>query len=279
MGDPMDDNATVESRKVWDSVAEAWDRERAFLNERERPVTERMLAALGVRAGDRILELCAGPGEVGLILAALHPGASVLITDFSPRMVSAATAAAAGRGLANVEVRLMDAQEIDLPDASVDGVLCRYGLMLVPHIPEAFGGVRRVLRPGRVLAYTTWAAPEANPWMTIVGATLVQLGLFQPPDGGDGFPLRDEESNVDVARAAGFEHVVWEPVDLTLSFPTFGRYWELTTGVAGPIAQVIKGLSDDQRDAVRAQVEEYAAAFRTGDALSFPSRRNLIRAW
>jgi len=274
----MDDDATVESRKVWDSVAEAWDKERAFLNERERPVTERLLEALGVQAGDRILELCAGPGEVGLTLAARHPEARVLITDFAPRMVEAASAAAAGRGLGNVELRLMDAQDIDLPDASVDGVLCRYGLMLVPHIPEAFAGIRRVLRPGRILAYTTWAPPEMNPWMTILGATLMQRGHFQPPEGAQGFPLGDEASNLDVARAAGFEDVSWEPVDVTLRFPTFQRYWELTTGVAGPLVGIVKGLPDDEREAVRAQIEEYAAPFRTDGGLSFPSRRNLIRA-
>lgn len=275
----MNDDATLESRKVWDSVAEGWDKERAFLNERERPVTERMFDALGVRAGDQILELCAGPGEVGLTLAARQPEASVLITDFAPGMVAVASTAAAGRGLDNVEIRLMDAQEIELPDASVDGVLCRYGLMLLPHIPEAFAEVRRVLRPGRTLVYTTWAPPEMNPWMTIIGVTLVQRGHFQPPDGGEGFPLRDEASNIAVARAAGFEQVIWEPVDVTLRYPTFQRYWEMSTAVAGPLVQIVKGLPDHEREAVRAQVEESAAAFRTDGGLSFPSRRNLIRAW
>jgi len=275
----MDDDATAESRKIWDSVAPGWEKEQAFINKAERPVTDRMFEALGVQPGDRILELCAGPGRIGLTLAAQHPEAHVVISDFAPRMVAAAFAAATEQGLGNAEVRTIDAQEIDLPDASVDGVLCRYGLMLLPHIPEAFSEIRRVLRPDRALTYTTWAPPETNPWMTIVGATLVQQGHFQPPDGGEGFPLRDEESNTTVARAAGFDHVAWEPVDHTLSFPTFQRYWELTMEVAGPLVQVIKGLSDDQRDAVRAQVEDYVAPFRTDDGLSFPSRRNFIRAW
>ena len=275
----MNDDATNESRKVWDALAPAWDRERAFINERERPVTERMHAALGVQAGDTILELCAGPGEVGITLAAAHPEVRVLITDFAPGMVEAASVAAHQWSLANVECRLMDAQDIDLADASVDGVLCRYGLMLVPHIPEAFAEVRRVLRPGRTLTYTTWGAPETNPWMMIFGATLVQRGHFQPPEGGEAMPLADEAANAAVARAAGFDHVAFEPVDLPFAFPSFQRYWDLATGVAGPMVEIVKNLPDDERQAVRAQVEEYAAPFRTEAELVFPSRRNLVRAW
>src|SRR5260370_9262839 len=167
----MNDDATIESRKIWDSLAPAWNRERAFINERERPVTERIIEALGVRAGDTILELCAGRGEVGLTLAARHPEVRILITDFAPGMVDAASSAAQERGLGNVECRLIDAQDIHLPDASVDGVLCRYGLMLVPHIPEAFSEVRRVLRARPAPCYTPRAPPETNPRMMVFPAT------------------------------------------------------------------------------------------------------------
>src|SRR5712691_9172352 len=150
----MGDQATDESRQIWDSVAAGWEKERAFINELERAVTERMHEALGVRPGDTILELCAGPGEVGLRLAEQHPDVQVLLTDFAPGMVHAAANEANRRGLTNVECRAMDAQDIDLPNGSVDGVLCRYGLMLVPDIAKAFSEVRGVLRKGRVLAYT-----------------------------------------------------------------------------------------------------------------------------
>ena len=169
----MGDQATDESRQIWDSVAAGWEKERAFINELERAVTERMHEALGVRPGDTILELCAGPGEVGLRLAEQHPDAHILITDFAPGMVQAATNEAEQRGVKNVECRLVDAQDIHLPNASVDGALCRYGLMLVPDIAKAFSEVRRVLRPGGVVVYTTWTPHETNPWMMIFGATMI----------------------------------------------------------------------------------------------------------
>ena len=36
--------------------------------------------------------------------------------------------------------------------------------------------------------------------------------------------------------------------------------------------------AENEREAVRSQVEEYAAPFRTGDGLTFPSRRMFVRA-
>jgi len=275
---PVSDKATDESRQIWDSLASGWDKERAFINEIEGHVTRRMHEAMGVRAGDTILELCAGPGEVGLRLAEQHPEVQVLLTDFAPGMVQAAANEANRRGVTNVECRPMDAQDIALPDGSVDGVLCRYGLMLVPDIAKAFSEVRRVLRPGRVLAYTTWTPPETNPWMMIFGAAMTQRGHFTPPDEGGIMPLGSVDENSAVARAAGFESVHAEAIDLPIHYPSFQRYWELNTEIAGPLAVIMKTLPEDERDAVRSQVEEYAAPFRTDDGLTFPSRRMFVRA-
>jgi SAM-dependent methyltransferase len=172
----------------------------------------------------------------------------------------------------------MDAQDIGLPDASVDGVLIRYGLMLVPDIAKALSEVRRVLRPGRVLAYTTWTPPETNPWMAIFGVTMIQRGHFTPPGDGAFMPLSTEDENIGVARAAGFETVQAEAIDLTMHYPNFERYWGVNTEVGGPMATTLRTLSEDERDAVRSQVEEYSAPFRTGDGLTFPSRRMFVQA-
>lgn len=275
----MNDDATKRSRQLWDSIAAGWDKERASINEMESPVTERMIEGLAAQPGHTILELCAGPGEVGLTVARRHPDVRVLVTDFAPHMIESASNAAKERGLTNVECRLVDAQDIDLPDASVDGVLCRYGLMLVPDMAKAFSEVRRVLRPGRALLYTTWAPPDTNPWLTIFGAALIRRGHFQPPDGGSLMPLGDEASNRAAAAAAGFANVRCELVDLTFRYPSFQRYWDMNTEIAGPFVPIVKSLSEDEREAVRSQVEEFAAPFRADSGLAFPSRRIFVRAW
>ena len=59
---------------------------------------------------------------------------------------------------------------LTLPDASVDGVLCRFGLMLVPDMEAMARRDARVLRPGRPASLAVWASPQRNPWMTAVGS-------------------------------------------------------------------------------------------------------------
>jgi ubiquinone/menaquinone biosynthesis C-methylase UbiE len=272
------DDATSQSRKVWDALAPGWSRLRDSLNAREAPTTERMFTALGVRPGDTILEVCAGPGEVGLQLAEQHPDVAVIVTDFASAMVDAAREEGERRGITNARFDVVDAQAIDLPDASVDGVLSRFGLMLVPDAPRAFREIRRVLRPGRSLVYTTWAPLDANPWMAIFGAVMVQRGHFTPPEGGAFMPLATTDDNVAAANAAGFAGVEAEYLDLPQRFDMFEDYWEVQRELAGPLALILKTLPQDEVDAVRSQVEEYAQPFRSGDGFEFPSRRILVHA-
>ena len=89
----------------------------------------------------------------------------------------------------------MDAEQIELDADSVDGVLCRFGYMLMPDPAAAFADTRRVLRPGGRLALAVWSAPERNPWVTIGFRLLVERGHMPPPEPGapSPFALASEE--------------------------------------------------------------------------------------
>src|SRR6266850_2461303 len=50
----------------------------------------------------------------------------------------------------------MDAETLDLPDASVDVALCALGLMYMPDPAQALREMRRVLRPGGRLGLAVW---------------------------------------------------------------------------------------------------------------------------
>ena len=270
------DEETKESLRVWNGVARGWEKYRETINEQERPVTDRMIDALGVRDGDRILELCAGPGSVGLQLAKRHPEASVLITDFSGRMVEAAGRAANERELSNVQARVMDAQDIQLADASVDGVISRYGLMIPPDTAKVFSEIRRVLKSGRALTYVTWGPIPNNAWMMLFGAPLMQRGLFTPPEGG--MPLSTEADNRETAGAAGFTDIETEILDYPMPFESFEEYWQINSSVGGPVAEIIRQLPDDQRAEIHDQIEGFAASFRTESGYQLPAQRIFVKA-
>jgi ubiquinone/menaquinone biosynthesis C-methylase UbiE len=86
------------------------------------------------------------------------------------------------------------ARQIDLPDASMDIVVFRMGLMLVTEPKRVLEECHRVLRSGGMLGVAVWAAPQHNPWLTSVGMAAMMHGLVSggPPTGPGGpFSLAD----------------------------------------------------------------------------------------
>src|SRR3954463_1076877 len=122
------------------------------------PITAWLVEALRPAPGHQVLELAAGPGEVGFALAErLRPGGRLLSTDGAEAMVQLARAGAAALRLDDVvETKVVDAESIEAPAASFDGVLCRWGYMLMADPGAALRETRRVLRPGGRVALAAW---------------------------------------------------------------------------------------------------------------------------
>ena len=164
-------------------------------------------------------------------------------------MVEAARRGAGQLGLDNVECRVIDAQRIDLPDGSVDGVISRFGLMLVPEQEPAIAEIRRVLRQGGRCAYATWGPPERNPWIFQIVLALLQNGV--PPRGdpfapGGMFSLSTPERNHALATAGGFADVTVDELTGVMGFEHPDDYWAYITSVAGPVAELVGSLEAGQ---------------------------------
>ena len=221
-------------------------------------VRKALLEALAPEATDVVLELAGGTGELAEALA--PRAARVISTDFSPAMV----AAAKRRGIPGVEHRVLDMQAIDLPDASVDGVVCRYGYMLVPDPARAVRETRRVLKRGGRLALATWAAARKNPWATRFGPVLIERGLLEAPVAGEPgqFALSEPEQIEALLRGAGFDAVEVEEVPVDFRFADWEHYRRIVTSLASSLRETLAALDEDQRaavdEAVRARFESFA---------------------
>lgn len=267
-------NSAEEALRQWSAVAPAWDRYRDRLFSDVRSVSEWLVEQVDPQPGQTLLELTAGPGETGFLAAArLGPTGRLICSDFVPAMVAAASRGAAERGLDNVECRVLDAQRIDLPDGSVDGVLSRFGLMLVPGQERAITEMRRVLRQGGRCAYATWGPPERNPWIFQVVAALLQNGVAPPGDPfapGGLFSLSTAERNHALAGIGGFSDVTVEELTGVMRFDDLDDYWTHVSEVAGPVAELIGSLSAGQVEAVRATLAPSVAPYERGGALELP---------
>jgi SAM-dependent methyltransferase len=262
-----------ESYEIWQAMAAGWDRERGWMWEASRAVSEQMLEALRPQPGQTILELAAGTGETGFAAArAIGEEGRLISTDFAPDMVAAARRESERLGLDNVEHRVIDAGRMDLNDDSVDGVLCRWGYMLMADPAGALSETRRVLRDGGRLSLSVWAAPERNPWASIPGRALIEHTGAPPPDPEDPgiFAMADSGRVRSLVREAGFGEPHLEEVVVGWRFEDFDDYWGFVTQLAGAIAMVLQAMPEKDREAVRTRVERATGDFRAGGGLELP---------
>jgi ubiquinone/menaquinone biosynthesis C-methylase UbiE len=234
-----------------------------------------MVDALDPRPGERLLELAAGPGETGFIAAQrLGSDGHLLSTDQSPEMVEVAKRRAAELGLQNVDFAVVDAQQMDFEPESFDGVLCRFGYMLMTDADAALSGTRRALRAGGRLAMAVWDTPDRNLWMSAPVIQLVARGAMPPPDPTTPTPfsMADQSALSDRLRAAGFTAVETEGLEFTQTYPSLDVYWEVTTDLAAPIRAAIEELDEAKRADVLAGVRETLRSFEADDgSLNIPA--------
>lgn len=235
----------------WQQMAPGWERARELLWRSTGPVSQWLVDRLDPRPGQTILDVAAGVGETGFLAAPrLEPGGLLITSDRSPEMVEAARRVAAELGLANVEFRVLDAERLDLPDAGVDGALCRFGYVLKG---DALHELRRVLRPGGRLAFSAWAERGESSWMAVPRGVLVELGHL-PPRAPQ--PPWDAAAIRRILRDAGFPETEVEEMPSGYRFADPDELWLYVSELLGPVSAAIAGLGETERQAVRAAVEE-----------------------
>ena len=266
---PVDpDEYRSSSREAWEQSAPGWGRLAAGIQDWAVPVSATMVDALALQPGDRVLELAAGPGDTGFMAAELvQPGGTLISSDGAEAMLKVARERAAAQGISNVEFKPIDLEWIDMETASVDAVLCRWGIMLVVDPEAAAREIRRVLKPGGHAALAVWDLAERNPWATI-GRDAVQQVVGAPatdPDAPGMFSLADDGALAELLQRAGLIDVKVAQVALVRHLGSVEEYLQQTLEISSMLRRAYEGLSDPQRDEFRAQVTEGLRPFTDGD--------------
>jgi SAM-dependent methyltransferase len=187
-------------------------------------------------------------------------------------MVEAARRRGAELGLTNVEYRVMDAERMDLPDESVDGVICRWGYMLMADPAMALRETRRVLRRGGRLCFSVFASAEQNPWAAMPARVLIEGGHMAPPapEAPGILALANLDRIKRLLADAGFSPPRTEEVPIVWSFESADEYWSFLKEVAGALAAVIAALPEDRQHAVRQKIEDRLGPFRRDGGYALP---------
>jgi SAM-dependent methyltransferase len=267
--------------KRWERAAAGWGKRSAQIRAHGMPVSIWMIQQLGLHPGHRVLELAAGPGDTGLLAAELvTPGGTLVCSDATPAMLEIAQARAHELQIENVEFAQLELEWIDLPTASVDAVMCRWGVMLCVDPEAALREMRRVLRPGGRVALAVWDEASRNPWATIPAEALVTLGHAKPPDPGvpGMFTLAAPGALQVLLETAGFLEILVDGVDLPRHYAGVADFIEETADLSPLFADTFLDLWEAEQIQVIREIESLAAPMVAGDGSASFLGRSLVAA-
>lgn len=258
--------AQEHQRAEWAARTESFAREGA---PKTKPIGEAFAALMHLRPGERVLDIATGTGTAAIAAAQLvGPTGMVVASDFVAEWEPHVRATAADAGVTNVTFAVMPAQALDLPDASVDVVLCQFGIMLMTERIQALREMRRVLRPGGRLGIAVWSVPERVGLFQIMGI----IGAALPPPVGEQPPgptsLGAPGLLEDLLAEGGFADIVVQRRTFTYDVESGEGEWQrLTAEQANPLVPGLFELSAEARETVHQQVVAALEARRVGDVI------------
>lgn len=207
------------NRRVWDR----WSDHYALSESDFQPMREAAMARLGLRPGDRVLDIGCGPGvNVEFLRERVGPSGEVVAVDYSPKMVEKARARVAENGWENVTVVRADATTADLGDG-FDAAVATLSLSVMPDPRLAVENVHASLDPGATVAVFDVGTIPDGPLRVLnpVLSRALRLVANWNPDGDVEGAIRDV-----------FDRV--EPIERQFAGTTFTAIAHRSTAAADP---------------------------------------------
>ncbi|HZJ52599.1 MAG TPA: class I SAM-dependent methyltransferase [Myxococcaceae bacterium] len=248
----------------WDAAAKAWDDWSPTLHEWLGPATEIMFDMAGIRAGSHVLDVAAGAGEQTIQAARrVGPSGRVLATDISSKILERAAKNVRSAGLSNVECKVLDGEDLDVPPGSFDAVISRVGLIYFPDQQNALAGMKRALKPGGRIAAIVYSTADRNQFFAgPVSIIRRHANLPAPAPGQPGpFSLGSPGVLEEAFRKAGLRDVQTRTVVAPLKMKSAKDCLRFEKESFGALHQMLSGLDQAGKDAAWQEIEDKLRTF------------------
>jgi SAM-dependent methyltransferase len=216
-------------------------------------VGEELCEALDVRAGQRVLDVAAGNGNVAL--AAARRWCEVVASDYVPELLESARERAAAERLP-IAFQEADAEALPFPDSSFDVVVSTFGVMFTADQEMAASEMARVVKSGGKIGLANWT-PEG-----FIGGLFKTVGAYVPPPPGLTPPPRwGVEDHVRDLLGDGVRDLRMRRREYTWRVTSPHEFVELFRDTYGPTVVAFGGLEPEERDALAAELVELARRF------------------
>lgn len=247
--------------------------------------SDRALSALGVGAGDRILDVACGFGDTAIAFARrVGPSGRVLGIDCCQSFLDIAEAEAANAGVDNVEFVAADFEHFDFhPEHDV--CFSRFGAMYFTNPVVGFKIMRSALEPGGRMSAIVWRAIEDNPFVHIPEQIILDY-LPEPDEDGRNcgpgpFSMADETVVRKQLQIAGFSDIEFEPVDVPMRVADNAREAVDLHLAIGPAGEVFREAGDAgacQFDDICGAMMRELSRYRTDEGIVMDSASWCITA-
>jgi SAM-dependent methyltransferase len=212
-------------------------------------VAEQFMSRIELRPGMKVLDAACGTGNLAVIAA--RRGCVTSGLDIASNLIVQARERARHESL-NIEYTEGDAEAMPYPDASFDVVVSMYGVMFAPRPERVVSELRRVTKPGGLIALANWTPGG------FIGKMFAIFSRHLPPPAGVPSPLLWGDEAVVRARFNGdgealglTRHIarMRMPFDPAGTVDFFRRYY-------GPTLRAFGALPTAGQDALRRDLVE-----------------------
>ena len=220
-------------------------------------VGETLCEALDLRAGQKVLDVAAGNGNV--TLAAARRWCEVVSTDYVPALLERGRERAAER-LA-IEFREADAEALPFADASFDAVVSTFGVMFTADQDKAAAELVRVCKPGGKIGLANWT-PDG-----FIGQLFKTIGKYMPPPAGVKSPaLWGTGARITEFFGAQASSIQLEQRDFVFRYRSAQHWLDVFKSYYGPLLKTFGALDPETRTALTDDLFELIKRFnRSGD--------------
>jgi SAM-dependent methyltransferase len=221
-------------------------------------VGEDLCEAMDLRAGQMVLDVAAGNGNVSL--AAARRWCDVTSTDYVPALLERGRQRAAADRL-TIKFQEADAEALPFADNTFDAVVSTFGVMFTPDQEKAASELMRVCRPGGKIGLANWT-PDG-----FIGQLFKTLGGHLPPPAGVKSPaLWGKRERLTELFGAGASAIVAEPRHFTFRYRSPMHFVDVFRTYYGPLLKAFDALEAPKQAALHADVMDLIARFnRSGD--------------
>jgi ubiquinone/menaquinone biosynthesis C-methylase UbiE len=220
-------------------------------------VGEELCEALDLRAGQRVLDVAAGNGNVSL--AAARRWCDVTSTDYVPALLERGKTRAAANGL-TIAFREADAEALPFADASFDVIVSTYGVMFTPDQNKAAAEMLRVCKPKGKIGLANWT-PQG-----FIGQVFKTLGQYLPPPAGAKSPaLWGTRERLTELFGSAAVSIQAQPRHFMFRYRSPEHFLDVFKTYYGPILKAFAALDETKQRGLRDDLNALIARLNTSD--------------